>query len=670
MIKKIMTKILFTIILPIFVFLGDLQGQDSLQILPEIKIKQFALTEEFRMVVQKPMVIEAQEDFEPGEANISEQMIKELKIVAEFLDWRKDSKIEIISHTDKISSSDSSKYLNEFDLSQARAESIKTFLINEGGISPDRIFATGRGSAEPPSQNKQNSESSLNSRHEFSFIAAALTDIEQPDLRFRAEIIYSDTVSLNNIRFHSALPAGWSYLIDSGSLGNSPLKPESIDDGSLIWNLGRLENNTVLNLEFSLIPSDYKQITSISTLESYLEYTYPGVGSAITEKVNSSLSTRTEESIFRMVLSGATFDINRWNLKKAAMEDMAPLGRFLDWQSNVDITISGFSDSRGKAEWNLKLSENRAKSARDYLEDTYDISPDRMTVLGFGPKFPRAPDSTLAGRALNRRVEFSVTSEFRQTTSLDVIVLADSLTQPVIIPRVVISSRILSPTNLSSIPITVTFSENVTGFEESDIILKNGSISKFRGVNSNYTFVIKPAADGDISVDIPANSVKAAAGNNNLPGNTLKIYYDGTRPAVAIALAPGAPKYAFPIPVTVIFSENVMNFTESDINIGKGEISNFSGSGSTYTFDLTPSNYKSVSVNILEGAALDATGNISAAAALTNPISLISLLVNNVYMVGGAALVLTGAGVAIAGASGGGAGPVAGIGLPPDWPTQ
>ncbi|MFD2720682.1 putative Ig domain-containing protein [Hymenobacter monticola] len=74
-----------------------------------------------------------------------------------------------------------------------------------------------------------------------------------------------------------------------------------------------------------------------------------------------------------------------------------------------------------------------------------------------------------------------------------------------------------------------------------------------------------------------------------------------------------------PIPFTVTFSQSVTGFDASDVTVGNGSLSGFSGSGSTYTFNVTPSANGAVTVNVLANAAVDAnnTSNSSASFSIT-----------------------------------------------------
>jgi outer membrane protein OmpA-like peptidoglycan-associated protein len=72
---------------------------------------------------------------------------------------------------------------------------------------------------------------------------------------------------------------------------------------------------------------------------------------------------------------------------------------------DVHLEISGHTDSRGGASYNLGLSQRRADSVRMYFVSR-GVAASRLTSIGYGEDRPIADNSTSSGRATNRRTEF------------------------------------------------------------------------------------------------------------------------------------------------------------------------------------------------------------------------------------------------------------------------
>ena len=81
------------------------------------------------------------------------------------------------------------------------------------------------------------------------------------------------------------------------------------------------------------------------------------------------------------------------------------------------------------------------------------------------------------------------------------------------------------PTNDTPIPMTVTFDEDVTGFEASDIVVSNGTVSNFAGGPSVYTFDVIPVAPGVVTVNVPADVALDGANNGNEAAAQFSINY-------------------------------------------------------------------------------------------------------------------------------------------------
>lgn len=86
---------------------------------------------------------------------------------------------------------------------------------------------------------------------------------------------------------------------------------------------------------------------------------------------------------------------------------------------NKDITfsVSGYTDDRGEADYNLALSQRRAEEARSYLV-ARGVESDRVSAKGFGEVNPKFDNKTEQGRQLNRRVEIKSVGVYKQRTKV------------------------------------------------------------------------------------------------------------------------------------------------------------------------------------------------------------------------------------------------------------
>lgn len=70
----------------------------------------------------------------------------------------------------------------------------------------------------------------------------------------------------------------------------------------------------------------------------------------------------------------------------------------------VTVEVRGHTDSIGRYENNMRLSQQRAESVRQYMISR-GVAPDRIRAVGYGPSVPVADNRTASGRAKNRRIE-------------------------------------------------------------------------------------------------------------------------------------------------------------------------------------------------------------------------------------------------------------------------
>lgn len=77
------------------------------------------------------------------------------------------------------------------------------------------------------------------------------------------------------------------------------------------------------------------------------------------------------------------------------------------------VLVAGHTDAAGTPASNLKLSEARAASVRDWLADAAGLPLTHFAIQGYGDTRPKAPNDTETGRAANRRVEITLVPDCR-----------------------------------------------------------------------------------------------------------------------------------------------------------------------------------------------------------------------------------------------------------------
>ena len=176
----------------------------------------------------------------------------------------------------------------------------------------------------------------------------------------------------------------------------------------------------------------------------------------------------------------------------------------------------------------------------------------------------------------------------------------------------------------SAFDVTITFSEDVTGFAAADIAFTNsGGVGDTAAAtatlkadsddnDATYTATITPTGTGSLSIQVPANAAVDAANNGNTASRTHTVDVDTVRPTVTITNVPTTPQ-GIAFDVTITFSEAVTGFTASDITFsGTGTAdatATLSGTGTTYTVTITPTGNGVLRFQVPENVAVDAANN-------------------------------------------------------------
>ena len=179
-------------------------------------------------------------------------------------------------------------------------------------------------------------------------------------------------------------------------------------------------------------------------------------------------------------------------------------------------------------------------------------------------------------------------------------------------------SRSGSGTLISGQTTTITFTSSVVtyDFSLSSITVSGGSLSNFSTTNYiTYTATFTPNSNssGTATIRVLANVYTSYdTGQPNQASNILNVVYDTQRPSVSVGrTGSGTLVVGQTDTITFTTSKSTNTFTVGDISINGGSISNFSGSGTSYSATFTPTSNSSgtASISLAEGVFQDTVGN-------------------------------------------------------------
>jgi hypothetical protein len=189
-------------------------------------------------------------------------------------------------------------------------------------------------------------------------------------------------------------------------------------------------------------------------------------------------------------------------------------------------------------------------------------------------------------------------------------------------PTVSISLPSDTITANTDIPVTVTFSESVTGLTVNDFFASNATITNLTGSDANYTLTLTPNSTlGAGFITLNSYTVTDLSGNYNTT-NPITNYNvvaadektivdpDSTPPVVTITLADTNLQPNGTTLANIDFSEPVTGLTLSDFFVGSGTASDLTGSGANYTLTITANSTPGSGFIILNGFTVqDMAGN-------------------------------------------------------------
>jgi outer membrane protein OmpA-like peptidoglycan-associated protein len=117
---------------------------------------------------------------------------------------------------------------------------------------------------------------------------------------------------------------------------------------------------------------------------------------------------RTDDDELRVtVRNEILFDFDSAGLRGASKDELREMADVFNRYNDTTIVVGGHTDSTGSAAYNQRLSERRADTVANYLQNQ-GVRGSRIDAIGYGEGSAKASNSSASGRQQNRRVEIYV----------------------------------------------------------------------------------------------------------------------------------------------------------------------------------------------------------------------------------------------------------------------
>ncbi|MFA7945412.1 OmpA family protein [Pseudomonas brenneri] len=128
------------------------------------------------------------------------------------------------------------------------------------------------------------------------------------------------------------------------------------------------------------------------------------------KQLQNSLNAKQTERGTLVTFGDVLFATNKADLKSSGLVNINKLAQFLQENPDRKVIVEGYTDSTGSAAYNQTLSERRATSVQVALIKM-GVNPSRIVTAGYGKEYPVADNASVSGRAMNRRVEVTISND-------------------------------------------------------------------------------------------------------------------------------------------------------------------------------------------------------------------------------------------------------------------
>lgn len=198
--------------------------------------------------------------------------------------------------------------------------------------------------------------------------------------------------------------------VEEAPIAETPVKEDSVEEAPKqeeIAEVAPVKEAPIAEKPVEQAPAE--EVVEEAVVATAPEIVEEEVAEAPTPKPTPEPAAAEETIVFRNIL----FDFDKSDLRKESIVELNKVTDYMKRKPQVEVQIDGHADWIGTIEYNLALSERRAKAASEYLLNK-GVEDARVTYQYYGESVPIAPNANPDGsdnpdgRQLNRRCEFKI----------------------------------------------------------------------------------------------------------------------------------------------------------------------------------------------------------------------------------------------------------------------
>lgn len=300
--------------------------------------------------------------------------------------------------------SDRGEEKNNLTLSRARAENVKSYLQYIWNIDPSRMTVTARKLPELPSTGNVEEARVENQRVEIRSSSPEILDSIKSTYTF-------ENADASEIAVKPDIRPGYDI---------KDWKIEIKGDGQIIKTVGG-EGNTIPFFTFSLSEYGLSKISGFENLSTGIVMTditgrtYTPDPENTIIRYNKRVSNKAQKIEYKVMEKYALilFDYDSAAIKERNKTVIDRVVKRIKEVPGAAVTILGQTDIIGTENYNVALSQKRAKAVFEHVIGSAIESPERVSFKGNGPHDPPYDNTTPEGRSFNRTV--IITLEYEQS---------------------------------------------------------------------------------------------------------------------------------------------------------------------------------------------------------------------------------------------------------------